>query len=103
MAQPTFVGLLTILKHLSTYTEKGFTTLTWISTREEPIIYINDVPFVLREEDSPFMNIAAYTGINSIHLEQMEERLADDIIKEAKLNGGNIVVHDEKGTVQMLI
>ena len=100
VAQPTFIGLLTIIKHLFGQEYAG---ITWISTREEPIIYINDVPFVLREQDSPFSNIAAYAGINSFNLEQMEERLADDVLKEAKANGGNIVVHDEKGWSILLL
>jgi Inositol hexakisphosphate len=94
VAQPTNIGLHTVLRLLA---RQGASTSTWISTREEPLVYINDVPFVLREEASPFLNIAAYAGISSWDLEQMEERLCDDVLRESEEHGGLIVVHDEKG------
>lgn len=35
---------------------------TWISTREEPMIYINRKPFVIRDSKKPFENINTYQG-----------------------------------------
>ena len=94
VAQPTITGLSTILKLLAS---NGHEKSVWISTREEPLIYINGIPFVLRDENLPFTNIASYCGISSDRLEQMEERLRDDILREAAANDGLIVIHDEKG------
>ena len=49
--------------------------------REEPVIYINGRPFVLREDERPFKNMQEYTGIDVRRLEQMELRLKNDILQ----------------------
>ena len=49
--------------------------------REEPVIYINGRPFVLREDERPFKNLQEYTGIDVRRLEQMELRLKNDILQ----------------------
>ncbi len=69
----------------------------WFSTREEPIVYVNETPFVLRDLAAPFVNIKSYTGITSTRLEAVEKRLKADILAEAKRNHGLLLVHDEKG------
>lgn len=69
----------------------------WFSTREEPIVYVNDTPFVLRDLASPFVNIKSYTGISASRLESVENRLKADILAEAKRNHGLLLVHDEQG------
>lgn len=74
----------------------------WFSTREEPIIYVNDTPFVLRDLASPFVNIKSYTGISSNRLESVENRLKADILAEAKRNHGLLLVHDEQGNLNTL-
>lgn len=99
VAQPAVHGLHTILHVLRcspwTRTESS-TKCIWISTREEPLIYVNDRPFVLRDESSPFTNIHFYSGIRPTRLESMEERLKEDILSEGKRSNGLIVVHDER-------
>lgn len=69
----------------------------WFSTREEPIVYVNETPFVLRDLASPFVNIKSYTGISAHRLESVEKRLKADILAEAKRNHGLLLVHDEQG------
>jgi hypothetical protein len=61
------------------------------------MIYINQTPFVLRDEDQPLENIRRYQGINSNRLEQVEARLKEDILSEARKNDGLVLVHDEIG------
>lgn len=98
VAQPTVPGLGTILRLLrcGPHTEcRPETSCTWFSTREEPIIYLNGRPFVLRDIDSPFENIRSYAGISAARLEQMEQRLKLDIAAEAAANNGLLLVHDE--------
>ena len=51
--------------------------------REEPVIYINGDPYVLREASRPFKNLMEYKGIDSNRLDKMEQRLKEDIIEEA--------------------
>jgi len=70
----------------------------WFSTREEPIIYVNETPFVLRDLASPFVNIKSYSGISANRLESVEKRLKADILAEAKRNHGLLLIHDEQGT-----
>jgi hypothetical protein len=41
----------------------------------EPVIYVNNCPFVLRESDFPLRNMAIYSGVASSSLENMESRL----------------------------
>lgn len=67
----------------------------WFSAREEPMIYLNGKPFVLREEESPLQNIRTLKGISAARLEQMEARLKEDILREAKRCNGLLLVHDE--------
>lgn len=101
VAQPTIPGFTTILRLLLTGPSvpdeqaNGHQTCTWFSTREEPLIYINGRPFVLRDRESPFENIRSYSGISATRLEQMESRLKEDILIEAGQNNGILLVHDE--------
>jgi hypothetical protein len=68
---------------------------TWFCTREEPIVYINEKPYVLREQDFPLKNITTCMGINADRLEQLEHRLKLEVIKEARKNHNLILIHDE--------
>lgn len=112
-AQPSSAGLATILRvlgcapcdHTTTdsseilfnNSEKSRKRTIWFSTREEPIVYVNDTPFVLRDLSSPFVNIKSYSGITSNRLEAVENRLKINILAEAKRNHGLLLVHDEQG------
>ncbi len=58
-------------------------------------MFLNDEPFVLREQEHPATNITTYAGINRERLELTEERLKQDVINEATETGGLILVHDE--------
>ena len=100
-AQPTATGLSTILRVLECGPAKKPADdepkrVIWFSTREEPIIYINDNPYVLRDLASPFVNIKSYAGISAERLEAVEKRLKADILAEARRNSGLLLVHDER-------
>lgn len=98
VAQPTASGLSTILTLLKCQVSfPSQKSCVWLSAREEPMLYINSRPFVLRDEDSPFVNIRRYQGINSIRIEQMEERLKKDVLDEVVRGDGLLLVHDEIG------
>ncbi|KAG1474862.1 hypothetical protein G6F56_000086 [Rhizopus delemar] len=96
VAQPTAIGLSTILAILNCHPKSlNSVSCTWFSTREEPLVYLNGMPYVLREYADPMQNMSAFLGINSVRLEKVEERLKTDIIKEAKALGGLFLVHQE--------
>jgi len=85
--------MISVLDHLNQSKDKTMRSI-WISLREEPVIYVNDRPFVLRTLDNLFANIE-YTGINTSRVENMEVRLKDDVLKDADKYDGRFLVHDE--------
>lgn len=50
------------------------------SLHAEPIIYVNNRPFVVRQQDLPFNNLEI-TGIEPDEVEAMEQRLKADILQ----------------------
>ena len=54
----------------------------WHNMREEPVVYVNGRPFVLREESRPLKKLREYSGIDGKRLEKMEHCLKDDILAE---------------------
>ncbi|KAI9351265.1 inositol hexakisphosphate-domain-containing protein [Obelidium mucronatum] len=102
VAQPTASGISTILTLLNCHPYDSENTILpptnktlFICAREEPVIYINWKPFVLRENENPFQNIKTFQGISGARLEQLEARLKEDILKEAQRHGNMFLVHDE--------
>lgn len=63
--------------------------------REEPLIYINGVPYVLRLEAVGLRNLKSYAGISSPRLELLEDRLKSDILAELRTFDGRILLHTE--------
>ncbi|KAI9082587.1 hypothetical protein K1719_035456 [Acacia pycnantha] len=101
VAIPTFDGIRNVLKHISAQKEGKRVQVLWINLREEPVVYINGRPFVLRDVERPFSNLE-YTGINRERVEQMEARLKEDIMIEAGRYGNKILVTDELPDGQMV-
>ncbi|OBZ84318.1 Paladin [Choanephora cucurbitarum] len=96
VAQPTAIGLSTVLAILNCHPNSASdAACTWFLTREEPLIYINGYPYVLREYADPLQNMISFLGISARRLEKLEERLKADVQREAKAMGGLILVHQE--------
>eukprot|EP01119_Soliformovum_irregulare_P014208 TRINITY_DN3878_c0_g1_i1.p1 TRINITY_DN3878_c0_g1~~TRINITY_DN3878_c0_g1_i1.p1 ORF type:complete len:1108 (-),score=338.31 TRINITY_DN3878_c0_g1_i1:397-3720(-) len=94
VGQPTVFGIYTALNRIKQEAPDKF-DVTWINLREEPIIYINKRPFVLREADHPLRNFS-YAGLTARTIDDMERRLKEDILSEAASNGNNVLVHIEQ-------
>lgn len=60
VAVPTVDGLREVLEQMKQQLGEH-TRVHWNNMREEPLIYINGKPFVVREQDNPFANLE-YTG-----------------------------------------
>lgn len=92
--QPSVSGIRTVLNliHLKQNPRRR---VQWINLREEPVVYLNNRPFVLRELEQPFHNMSDFQGIDPSRLAGVEGRLKADILAEAENNYGNILVHDE--------
>ncbi|KAL2935177.1 Paladin [Bienertia sinuspersici] len=101
VAIPTIEGIRNVLKHIGAREDEKRTHLLWINLREEPVVYINGRPFVLRDVERPFSNLE-YTGINRDRVEDMEFRLKEDILLEAARYGNKILVTDELPDGQMV-
>jgi hypothetical protein len=59
VANPTVDGIRAVIQRIST--SKGGRPILWHNMREEPVIYINGKPFVLREVERPCKNMLEYT------------------------------------------
>ncbi|KAJ1425575.1 Protein-tyrosine phosphatase-like [Sesbania bispinosa] len=101
VAIPTIDGIRNVLKHIGAQAQGKRVQVLWINLREEPVVYINGRPFVLRDVERPFSNLE-YTGINRERVEQMEARLKEDILMEAARYGNKILVTDELPDGQMV-
>ncbi|CAN8267845.1 unnamed protein product [Cochlearia groenlandica] len=101
VAIPTAVGIRNVLRHIGAHKDGKQVQVLWISLREEPVVYINGRPFVLRDVEKPYTNLE-YTGINRVRVEQMEARLKEDILMEASRYGNKILVTDELPDGQMV-
>ena len=71
VAIPTVLGLRNVLSQLG-ITAKNGRRLVWVNLREEPLIYVNGSPYVVRESDKPFANLE-YSGIDAARVVEMEE------------------------------
>ncbi|GJN24153.1 hypothetical protein PR202_gb11875 [Eleusine coracana subsp. coracana] len=93
VANPTVDGIRAVIQRIST--NKGGRAILWHNMREEPVIYINGKPFVLREVERPCKNMLEYTGIDRDRVERMEARLKEDILREAeRYDGAIMVIHE---------
>lgn len=61
VAIPTVNGVRNVLNTVGA--AAGARKVLWHNMREEPVIYINGRPYVVREADQPFCNLE-YTGID---------------------------------------
>lgn len=94
VAQPTFAGAKRVIAAVRRDRNRNRHVI-WINLREEPIIYINGHPYVLRDGQHTLRNIRAYSGITASRLELLELRLKDDVLKELEANDGRILLHAE--------
>jgi hypothetical protein len=59
VANPTIDGILSVIRRIGS--SKGGRPVFWHNMREEPVIYINGKPFVLREVERPYKNMLEYS------------------------------------------
>jgi hypothetical protein len=94
VAQPSVSGLISIYKILQ---ESEESTPSWLCIRDEPVVYLDGLPFVLREAGEPLQNMRAFSGISAERVESLEARLVEDIKSEIQNNNGLVVIHEENG------
>eukprot|EP00887_Chlorella_sp_A99_P002448 scaffold10.g2448.t1 len=99
LAIPTVSGLRLVLDQLGA--AKRRRKVLWHNMREEPVLYINGKPYVVREADKPFANLE-YTGIDRWRVEGMEARLKQDVLHEAEQYDHQILVAHEDDQFQVV-
>lgn len=93
VANPTVDGIRSVIQRIGS--SKDGRPVLWHNMREEPVIYINGKPFVLREVERPYKNMLEYSGIDRERVERMEARLKEDILREAERYGGAVMIIHE--------
>jgi hypothetical protein len=74
----------------------------WTCLREEPVLYVNKNPYVLRLFTDPLKNLET-TGISKERVESMEERMKLDVVQELDEYEGRMLLHDEDNTFNLLV
>lgn len=88
-AQPAIEGVENVIKKLNGK------SIVWINLREEPLVYINGSPYVLRDKYFTLRNIKSYSGIEHERLEYIEGKLKEDVLNEVSTYDGRILLHGE--------
>ena len=102
LAQPTLLGLKSVLSLLGCQpNSQSGRQCVWVCTREEPVIYVGDRPFVLREAHKPTHTFSL--SDRAENLEAIEKRLRDDVLLESQRNGGMLLVHEEEEGNEQLV
>ena len=92
---PTAAGLRKALARMEAQ-PGGSRHVVWTSLREEPVLYVAGIPYVLRLADKPITNIEAQ-GVENTVVEAQERQFKRDVLNEI-LETGRILVHDEVET-----
>ena len=90
---PTIDGLRRGLARMGAYGPDAI-PVVWTNLREEPVLYVNGRPHVLRLADQPLNNVEA-TGVTTDVVESMEVELKRDLLDEAHSQNGRVLLHDE--------
>lgn len=90
---PTVEGLRRGLSRMGAYGPASV-PVVWTNLREEPVLYVNGRPHVLRLADQPLNNVEA-TGVTTDVVERMEVALKHDLLEEARSRNGRVLLHDE--------
>ncbi|KAG0479706.1 hypothetical protein HPP92_010564 [Vanilla planifolia] len=98
MATPTVDGAREMLDYLGLkFPGNGDSSPKVVITdlREEAVIYVNGMPYVLRELDQP-VDTLRHVGISGTLVQNIEARMKEDIYSEAAQSNGQILLHREE-------
>jgi hypothetical protein len=95
IGMPTKSGLQQTLKYIRDQLGGSKRRLIWTCLREEPVIFVNGRPFVLRTFQDPLSNLET-TGIVRERVEMMENRMKADILNELSHYNGQLLLHNEE-------
>ncbi|GAA6009259.1 hypothetical protein JCM11491_004248 [Sporobolomyces phaffii] len=94
LSQPTHDGIRRVLETVKSDLQPN-ANIHWLNLREEPLVYINGSPYVLRSQAVSLRNVKSYSGITASRLEVLEERLKSDVLSELRAFDGRILLATE--------
>jgi len=86
VAQPSEKGTEEIISYL--LNTMNYKQIIWINLREEPVVYVNGLPFAPRDKDTLNINLEHLMGIDGLDLENMESQLKADILSYCHAHDG---------------
>ncbi|CAJ1989048.1 protein of unknown function - conserved [Leishmania donovani] len=92
VAQANASAVRTIVNELRRAHVEG--PIVWVNLREEPLVYINDTSYIVRERADPLTPIII-PNVTGLSIECIERKLKQEVLQEAYENGGNVSVHLE--------
>ncbi|KPI87145.1 hypothetical protein ABL78_3798 [Leptomonas seymouri] len=92
VAQANASAVRTIVNELRRARVEG--PIIWVNLREEPIVYINDTSYIVRERSNPFKPIII-PNVTGLSIAAIERKLKQEVLQEAYENGGNVSVYLE--------
>ncbi|CAJ1008771.1 putative Inositol hexakisphosphate [Leishmania naiffi] len=92
VAQANASAVRTIVNELRRAHVEG--PIIWVNLREEPLVYINDNSYIVRERADPLKPIII-PNVTGLSIESVERKLKQEVLQEAYENGGNVSVHLE--------
>lgn len=92
VAQANASAVRTIVNELRRAHVEG--PIVWVNLREEPLVYINDSAYIVRERSDPLRPIII-PNVTGLSIESIERKLKQEVLQEAYENGGNVSVHLE--------
>lgn len=91
---PTLCGRTGIARAIMDAAKGQLVKLLWVNLREEPLLYLGNGPFVLREARRPFENLLM-TGIHMSDVERIEEELCSRLLLQMDPVHPVVLVHGE--------
>lgn len=81
LGQPSSTGCQAVCHFLQQQADHASQSeeMLWTNLREEPFVYINDSPYVIRDVQHPLQSSKAFSGITAARLEAIEDRLVADV------------------------
>lgn len=93
VAQPDIAGIRKVVETLASHSDTmNAPKLLWSNMREEAFLYIDGQPYSLRTKENPCSN-TKNPSFEGSEVEDLERQLKADVLEEAKLNGGKILLH----------
>lgn len=92
-AQPTEEGFVKVMEKLPKGTEEKPITTLWYNMRQEPVIYVNGIPYAPRNPEKMHENLELQESTSE--LANLQKHFANIVQARADADGGNLKIHKD--------